>query len=169
MLVWAAVYVVLVIVAASIVLARREPTVVRGDWVFLLTSVYILLAAAVSAWRGERFSLGVLVTIVVVLVVGLLLQSRWWVVGATSDVVGAHVEECASRLCAPATRAGNECTISVPGGSVRLRIAPAGNSTMIVFIATAQHKKVALFRRLLAKQYRAVMPTIRLGSTSGAT
>ena len=34
---------------------------------------------------------------------------------------------------------------------------------MIVFVADAQHRKAYLFRRLLAKQYRAVTPTIRLG------
>ena len=167
MLVWAAVYVVLVVVAMIIVLARREPTVVRGDWVFLLTSLYVLLAAAVTAWRGERFSLGVLAATVVVLIVGWTLQARWWIIGAKSDVVVMHIEECASRLCAPATRASNECTITVPGGAMRLRLAPAGGSTMIVFASSAKHKKVELFRRLLAKQYRAVMPTIRLGPSAG--
>lgn len=169
MLVWAAVYVVLVVVALGIVLARREPTVVRGDWVFLLTSLYILLAAAVTAWRGERFSLGVLAVTVVVLMVGWLLQARWWIIGAAPDVVVTHVEQCASRLCAPATRASNECTISVPGGTMRLRLASAGGaSTMIIFVSSARHKKVELFRRLLAKQYRAVTPTIRLGRPAGA-
>ena len=168
MLVWAVVFVVLVIVAAGLVLSRREPTVVRGDWVFLLMSLYILLAAVVTAWRGERFSLGMLAATVMVLIVGWTVQARWWVVGAKSDVVVMHIEQCASRLCAPATRAPNECTISVPGGAVHLRITPAGGSTMIVFVSSAKHKKVELFRRLLAKQYRAVMPTIRLGPSAGA-
>jgi hypothetical protein len=52
----------------------------------------------------------------------------------------------------------------VPGGSIRLRIAPAGRSTVIVFVASAKHRKTHLFRRLLAKQYRSVMPTIRIGA-----
>ena len=47
--------------------------------------------------------------------------------------------------------------------SGHLRIVPAGRSTMIVFVADAKHRKAHLFRRLLAKQYRAVTPTIRLG------
>jgi hypothetical protein len=169
MLVWAVVYVVLVAIVAIIVLARREPTVVRGDWVFLLTSLYVLLAAAVTAWRGERFSLGMLAATVMVLIVGAMLQARWWVVGAKSEVVAAHIEQCASRLCAPATRAADACTISVPGGAMRLRVTPAGGSTMIVFISSTKHKKVELFRRLLAKQYRAVMPTIRVGPSAGAS
>jgi hypothetical protein len=165
---WAAVYVVLLAVAAGFVLARREPTVIRGDWVFLLTSLYILLAAAITAWRGERFSLGVLGVTVVILIVGWIVQARWWVIGATSDVVATHIEQCASRLCAPAARASTECTITVPGGTMRLRLTPAGSSTMIVFVSSAKHKKVQLFRRLLAKQYRAVMPAIRLGPSAGA-
>ena len=169
MLAWAAVYVVLVAAAAVVVTVRREPTVVRGDWVFLLTSLYVLLAAATAAWRGERFSLGVLAATVAVLIVGWMLQARWWIVGATSDVVVSHVEQCASRLCAPATRTPNECTISVPGGAMRLRFTRAGGSTMIVFVSSAKHKKVELFRRLLAKQYRAVMPTIRIGQSAGAS
>ena len=60
MLAWAAAYVVVALMAAVIVLSRREPTVVRGDWVFLLTSLFVLLAASVSTVRGERFSFGVL-------------------------------------------------------------------------------------------------------------
>ena len=167
MLVWAAIYAALVVLAAVVVLARREPTIVRGDWVFLLTALYVLLAAVVTALRGGRFSLGVLAGTVVVLVAGWLVQSRWWVVGATSDAVVVTIEECASRLCAPSERSASGCTVTVPGGAVRLRIAPAGASTMIVFLASAKHRKAHLFRRLLAKQYRPVIPTIRIGTLGG--
>jgi hypothetical protein len=48
-----------------------------------------------------------------------------------------------------------------------VRIRPAGESTMIVFVRSARHRKAELFRRLLAKQYRSVMPTIRLGTLGG--
>ena len=169
MLVWAAVYVGLVIVAAGLVLARHEPTVVRGDWVFLLTALYVLVAAVVIAFRGGRFSLGILAGTVVVLMAGWLLQARWWVIGAESSVVAATIDECASRLCAPAASGAGECTVTVPGGAIRLRIAPAGRgSTMIVFVSSAKHRKSELFRRLLAKQYRSVMPTIRLGTFGGS-
>jgi hypothetical protein len=160
---WAAVYVVLVVAASVVVLARREPTIVRGDWIFLLTALYVLLAAAVTAMRGGRFSLGVLAGTVLVLLAGWLVQSRWWVIGQDSHAVVAAIEECASRLCAPSARGSNECTVTVPGGAVHLRVAPVGRSTMIVFVASARHRKAHLFRRLLAKQYRSVMPTIRLG------
>jgi hypothetical protein len=166
-LVWAAAYVALLVVAAAVVLARRDPTIVRGDWVFLLTSLFVLLAATVTAWRGGRFSLGVLAVTVVVLLVGWLVQSRWWVIGASSDAVTTTIEECAARLCAPAVRATGACTVSVPGGVVQLRIVPAGGSTMIVFVASAKHRKAHLFRRLLAKQYRSVMPPVRIGPQRG--
>ena len=164
MLVWAAAYVALVGVAVVLVRSRREPTIVRGDWIFLLTALYALVAAAVTALRGGRFSLGVLAGTVLVLLAGWLVQSRWWVVGAGADAVTATIEECASRLCAPSARAAGHCTVTVPGGAVRLRIAPAGESTMIVFVESARHRKAQLFRRLLAKQYRSVIPTIRLGT-----
>ena len=164
MLVWTAVYVAIVAVAAVAVLARREPTIVRGDWVFLVTALFMLLAAVVTALRGERFSLGALAGVAVVLFAGWVIKSRWWVVGAESAVVIATIEECAQRLCAPARRAPGECLVSVPGGVLRLRIERAGRSTMIVFVSTARHRKVDLFRRLLAKQYRSVVPTIRLGT-----
>lgn len=168
MLVWAAVYVALVVVAAAVVFARREPTVVRGDWVFLLTALFILGAAVVTALRGGRFSLGTLAVTAAVLLVGWFVQSRWWVVGAEGAVVAATIEECAARLCAPTVRAPGECTVAVPGGAVRLRIAPAGRrSTVIVFVATARHRKAVLFQRLLAKQYRSVVPTVRLGRLGG--
>ena len=150
--------------AIMIVLVRREPTIVRGDWIFLLTSLYVLLTGAVTALRGDRFSLGMLVATVLVLLAGWYAQSRWWVIGVRPDAVAATIEECAGRLCAPAERASGSCTVTVPGGSIRLRIAPAGRSTVIVFVASAKHRKTHLFRRLLAKQYRSVMPTIRIGA-----
>ena len=165
MLVWAAVYLMLAMAATVVVLARREPTVVRGDWVFLLTAMFVLVAALVTAVRGERFSLGELVAVVLVLVAGWLVQSRWWVVGASAAAVGVTVDECASRLCAAAARSGRDATVTVPGGAIRMRIAPAGQSTVIVFVSSTKHRKVALFRRLLAKQYRSVVPTIRLGNS----
>jgi hypothetical protein len=163
-LVWAAAYAVLAGVAVLLVRARREPTIVRGDWIFLLTALYVLAAATVTALRGGRFSLGVLAGAIAVLVAGWFVQSRWWVVGADADAVAATIEECAARLCAPAARSAGGCTVTVPGGALRLRIAPAGRSTTIVFLESAKHRKVQLFRRLLAKQYRPVLPTIRLGT-----
>ena len=168
MLVWAAAYVVLVVVASVVVLGRREPTIVRGDWVFLLTALYVLLAAVVTALRGGRFSLGVLAGTVLVLLAGWFVQSRWWVIGSESSVVLATIQECASRLCAPSAHNVGECTVSVPGGAVQLRISPVGRSTMIVFVQSAKHRKAHLFRRLLAKQYRSVMPTINLGVLGGS-
>jgi hypothetical protein len=162
---WAAAYVVLAAAAFVVVLARREPTVVRGDWIFLLTALYVLVAAAVTALRNGRLSLGALAGSIVVLLAGWLVRSRWWVIGVGPDVVTTTIEECASRLCAPSERGTGECRVMVPGGAVHLRIAPAGRSTMIVFVADATHRKAHLFRRLLAKQYRAVTPTIRLGPT----
>jgi hypothetical protein len=162
-LAWAIAYAVILTVTVVVVLARREPTIVRGDWVFLLTSLFLLVAALVMAFRGERFSLGVLVTTALVLLAGWVVQSRWWVIGASAPVVVATVDECAARICAAATHGADESTIAVPGGSVRLRIAPAGGSTMIVFVASSKHRKADLFRKLLAKQYRSVLPPIRVG------
>ena len=165
MLVWAAVYAGLVVLAAVAVVARREPTVVRGDWVFLLTALYVWLGAVVTAVRGARLSLGALAGTVIVMIAGWLVQSRWWVIGAKPDVVAATIEECASRLCAPAATGARECTVTVPGGAVLLRFASTGaESTMIVFVASSKHRKAQLFRRLLAKQYRSVLPPIRLGT-----
>ena len=163
MLGWTAAYVVLVVAASVVVLARREPTIVRGDWIFLLTAVYVLIASTVTALRGGGFSLGVLAAVIVVLVASWFLQSRWWVIGQDSAAVAAAIEECASRLCAPSTRGTDELRVTVPGGVVHLRVASVGKSTMILFVATARHRKAHLFRRLLAKQYKSVMPTIRLG------
>jgi hypothetical protein len=166
-LAWAIAYAVVMALALVVVVSRREPTIVRGDWVFLVTSLFVLLAAVVSALRGERFSLGVLAATVVVLLVGWIVQSRWWVVGATSSAVTATIDECASRICAATTHSAGESSIAVPGGAVRLRVAPAGGSTMIVFVASSRHRKAELFRKLLAKQYRSVMPTIRVGPGIG--
>ena len=169
MLAWATAYVVIAVAAAALVLVRRDPTIVRGDWIFLLTALFVLLAAIATAVTGSRFSLGELAGVVAVLIAGWFVQARWWVVGAAPAAVGVMVDECASRLCAPLARTGQDAVVTVPGGAIRMRIAPAGRSTVIVFLSSAKHRKVALFRRLLSKQYRAVMPTLRVGdSPSGA-
>lgn len=165
MLAWAAAYVVIAVAAVVLVLARRDPTIVRGDWVFLLTALFVLLAAIATAVTGGRFSLGELAGVVVLLIAGWFVQARWWVVGAPPTTVGVTVDECASRLCAPLARTGQDTVVTVPGGAIRMRIAPAGRSTVIVFMASAKHRKVALFRRLLSKQYRSVVPTLRVGDS----
>jgi len=161
---WAAAYVVLVVAASAVVLARREPTIVRGDWVFLLTAVYVLAAVVITVLRGGSISLGVAAGTVIVLLGCWFARARWWVIGQGSNAVVAVIEECASRLCAPSERGSDACILTVPGGVLHLRIAPAGRSTMIVFVSSSRHRKVHLFRRLLAKQYRSVMPTIRIGA-----
>jgi hypothetical protein len=124
----------------------------------------VLCAAAVTALRGDRCSLGVVAATVVVLLVGWMVQARWWVIGAGPDAVTTAIQECATRLCAPSALAAGAHTITVPGGAVRLRVSPAGRSTVIVFEQSARHRKAQLFRRLLAKQYRSVMPTLRIGA-----
>ena len=165
MLGWAIAYVAVALVASALVLARREPTIVRGDWVFLLTALYVLAATVAAISRGDGVTLGIMTTIAVVLVATWLLRTRWWVIGAPSHTVATTMQECAARLCAPAALSDGVCTVQVPGGAVRLRIAPVtAESTMIVFLSSTRHRKTELFRRLLTKQYRSVMPTIRIGS-----
>jgi len=166
---WTIAYVAVGLVASALVLARREPTIVRGDWVFLLTALYVLVATVVTVIRGDGISLGMMLTIAVALVATWLVRARWWVIGAPSHTVATTMQDCAARLCAPAALSGGVCTVQVPGGAVRLRIAPVATaSTMIVFLSSTQHRKTELFRRLLTKQYRPVMPTIRIGSPRGS-
>ena len=169
MLGWAIAYVTVGLVASAAVLARREPTIVRGDWVFFLTAFYVLVATVATVVRGDRITLGALAMIAVVLMAAWLVRTRWWVIGAASHAVTITLQDCAARLCAPASLLDGECTVAVPGGAVRLRIAPVTtDSTMIVFIASTRHRKTELFRRLLAKQYRSVVPPIRIGGPRSA-
>ena len=169
MLGWAIAYVAVGLVASALVLARREPTIVRGDWVFSLTALYLLLTTVAVVLRGDGVTLGMIVTIVVVLTATWLVRTRWWVIGAPSHAVATTMQDCAARLCAPAAVSDGVCTIQVPGGAVRLRIAPmASASTVIVFLSSTRHRKTELFRRLLTKQYRPVMPTIRIGNPRGS-
>ncbi len=168
MLVWAAGYAAFLILVLVVVAARREPTAVRGDWLFLFTSLFLLAATIVTGLRGDRFGLGTLLTAVLVVAVGWFVRSRWLIIGASAFAVGTTIGECAARLRAPVERSVTECSVAVPGGAMRLRIASvARGSTMIVFVMTPRHRKAELFRRLLAKQYRPVLPTIKLGTLGG--
>lgn len=166
---WAAAYAALLIVTLVLVSLRREPTVVRGDWVFLVTSLFLIAATVITALRGGRFSVGPVIAAALVLAVGWLARSRWLIIGASPPAVGATIDECGSRLCAAVERSTSDVAIAIPGGAMRLRVTPlAGGSTLIVFVTTPPHRKADLFRRLLAKQYRPVLPTIRLGTLGGA-
>ena len=165
MLLWAIAYVAVGLVASALVLTRREPTIVRGDWVFLLTALYVLVATVVAIVRGDGLTLGMVMTVAVALAATWLVRTRWWVIGASFHRVAATLQDCAARLCAPAALSDGVCTVQVPGGAVRLRITPmTATSTMIVFLSSTRHRKTELFRRLVTKQYRSVMPTIRIGN-----
>lgn len=169
MLGWAIAYVAAGLVASAAVLARREPTIVRGDWIFLLTALYVLIATVVTLAREDRVTLGMAAMILVALAAAWFVRDRWWVIGASLPAVATTLQECASRLCAPATLEDNTCTVTVPGSTVRLRLAAVtAESTMIVFVSNTRHRKGTLFRRLLAKQYRSVVPPIRLGGPRSA-
>lgn len=162
MLTWAAAYAGILLVAAAVVLLRREPTAVRGDWFFLFTAAFVLVALVASLPRG--IELPVLLGAAVLLGAGWLARSHWLVVGADVPTVTATVEECAARLCAAAGRAGRRCTVTVPSGEVSMRLTAATpRATLVSFGRMPVHRKAELFRKLFAKQYRRVLPTIRIG------
>ena len=165
MLTWAAAYAVVLAVMAGIVLARREPTVVRGEWVLLLNATFALGAAvAAVAGDGGAPAAGIAVS-VALLAAGWVARQRWLIVRAPLPAVGDAIDECGRRLCAVVERSGRRYAIGIPGEPLHLRLASAPiASTVITFENRPTHRKAALFRTLLGKQYHRVLPTIRMGA-----
>jgi len=161
---WLAGFAALVVVCAATVLVRREPTLIRGSTVFLFTVLYVALAWAFLAWREGAVPPRLLITGAVALAVGALMAPSWFVLGGPRSDVVAMIEVCFGRVCAQYARAGTGFVMTVPGGGLHVRIhtLPTKRMTVLSLRARPAHKKSDLFRRLLVKQYRGVLPTMRI-------
>ena len=90
MLGWAAAYVLIAVAATTVVLARREPTVVRGDWVFLVTALFVGILAVQGRRMDEQRFADVLSQFKRDTdnewerLAGLLLRAKDWVAGQTN-------------------------------------------------------------------------------------
>ena len=162
---WVAAYVALALLCVVTVLVRREPTLLQGRTVFVFTVANVALAWALLAWRGSPVPARVAVAATVALALTALAAPWWFVIGGPRSAVLSTMEMCFGRICAQYERGDAGFTMMVPGGGglhIGVRELASGRLTVLTLRARPAHKKSDLFRKLLVKQYRGVLPTIRI-------
>jgi hypothetical protein len=162
---WVAGYVTLALVCVVTVLLRREPTLLQGGTLFVFTVAYVAVAWGLLAWRGTAVPPRVLGAAVVALALAALAAPWWFVLGGPRSAVLSTMEMCFGRICAQYQRGDKGFVMLVPGGGglhINVRELASSKLTVLSLRARPSHKKSDLFRRLLVKQYRGMLPTIRI-------
>lgn len=164
---WLAGYAAIVAVCAITVLVRREPTLLRGRSAFTFTTLYVALAWAALAWQDARvfpFSpLGFGAAAVAMVITGT--AAPWWfVLGGPHAAVVSTLEVCLGRVCAVYERKDTGFIMKIPAGGMHISVhaLPWTRVTVVSLRAKPPYKKADLLRRLFAKQYRGVLPTLRI-------
>jgi hypothetical protein len=165
---WLAGYAAIVASCAITVLLRREPTLLRGRSVFTFTTLYVAVAWASVAWRQARVSpfssvdLGAAAAAIAITGIA----SPWWFVlrGPHAAVIST-LEVCLGRVCAVYERKDAGFLVKNPAGRMRISVhaLPWTHVSVVSLRAKPPYKKADLLRRLFAKQYRGVFPTLRIG------
>jgi hypothetical protein len=161
---WVAAYAALVVLSIATVMLRPEPTLLRGRTLFLFTAVYVALAWGWLAWRGGPPTPQALAIGGAALIVSAAATPWWFVFGGARTVLISTIEVCFGRVCAQFERTHSGFMMTVPGGGMHVRMHTflAPRVTMVSFRTRPAHRKGQLFQRLLLKQYRGVLPTIRI-------
>lgn len=164
---WLAGFAALVVVCAATVLARPEPTLVRGSTVLRVTALYVALAWGVLAWHDSAIQMRGIIAAGAALILSASMAPWWFVLGGHRTAVASIIEVCFGRVCAQYERTDAGFVMSVPGGGLHVGLHALASSRMTVLSFRARpsrtrHKKGDLFQRLLVKQYRGVLPVIRI-------
>lgn len=164
---WLVAFAGLVLVSAVTVLVRPEPTLLRGGTALGFVALYVAFAWAVLALRGDAIPPRAIIAAVAALVVTGLMAPWWFVLGGHRAGVISTIEVCFGRVCAEYQRTGSGFVMSIPGGDLHVGLHALASRRLTVISlrarpSHAKHKKGDLFRRLLVKQYRGVLPVIRI-------
>lgn len=167
---WLAGYAAIIALCAITVLVRREPTLLRGRSAFTFTTLYVALAWVSVAWldaRGSRFSLFSpfdLGAAALAIAITAIAAPWWFVLGGPRAAVVSTLEACLGRVCAVYERTDAGFIMKIPAGGMRVSVhtLPWTRVSVVSLCAKPPHKKADLLRRLFAKQYRGVFPTLRI-------
>ena len=168
-LVWIVGYLAAVVGLVGAAALRRRPILLKGSSLLPLTLLFVVLSTVAVVGPARRLG-AVLLPMVAFQLVALgaawAVRGQWLVVGADAAAVASTLERCLGMLCAPFERPGRAEAYVVPlaDGPLRvaLRPAPAG-ATIVTFAGATAHKKAALLRALLAKQFDGVVPRVKIG------
>jgi hypothetical protein len=145
---WIAAYVAILLVGCLLVAFRSEPTVLVGSSYLLFTTVFAALSVAVPLLAGQELAPASAVFWTLLLLGSWLARSFWLIAGAGPDEVREAIERCLMKVRIEQDR------------RIGIREVPGG--VLIRFQERARSKKHELFERLLAKQFRGVLPRLRV-------
>ena len=146
--IWIAAYVAILLVGSLLVAVRSEPTVLVGSSYLLFNTAFAALAVAAPLVTGQELA-PLSASFWALLVLGSwMARSSWLIVGASRDEVRETVERCLMKL-----RIEKD-----PG--IRIRGVPGG--VLVRLTNRTRTRKLQLFESLLAKQFRGVLPRLRV-------
>jgi hypothetical protein len=166
--VWIAAYVAILLAGSLLVAVRSEPTVLVGSSYLLFNTAFAALSVAAPLLTGQELA-PLSTSFWALLVLGSwMTRSSWLIVGASHGQVREAVERCLMKLRidvresdgdflvapAPATATGEK--------EPRIRIRDVPRGVLVRFQNRARTRKLELFESLLAKQYRSVLPRLRV-------
>jgi hypothetical protein len=164
---WLAGYAAIVALCAITVLVRREPTLLRGRSAFIFTTLYVALAAASIAWRHTRSTPAsplAIASAAIALTITAIAAPWWFVLGGPRAAVVSTLEICLGRVCAVYERKDAGFIMTIPAGGMHISVhaLPWTRVSVVSLRAKPPYRKADLLRRLFAKQYRGVFPTLRI-------
>jgi hypothetical protein len=160
---WLVAYAVTIGTVAFTAALRREPTLLRGRSLFLLTAVFTALWLGSLTLDGRRPSLTALVVAGAFLALTFALRARWLVVRAMPTVVDQSIADSARRLLLVCEGAPGNRRIVCSTCFLDVRAGPIGwIGTHITLPLLPRERRLELFRKLLGKQYRSAVPLPRI-------
>jgi len=145
---WIAAYVAILLAGCLLVAFRSEPTVLVGSSYLLFSTAFAALSVTVPLLAGQELAPAPAVFWTLLLVGFWLARSFWLIAGAGRDEIREAIEKCLIKV-----RIEQDLRI-------RIREVPGG--VLIRFQERARSKKHELFESLLAKQFRGVLPRLRV-------
>lgn len=162
---WAATYLGIVSLAVVAVARRGDATIFAGRTLGLFNVAFVVVAAAVTfGVRGDLRGHALLAGLVLLLPTWAV-RTRWLLVGETRRGIEKNIEACLRRLCATFERTIEGYNVVLAGTDVlHIRIRHLGTQVALLeFRAPMRHRKVELIQKLLGKQYRGLLPVLRIG------
>jgi hypothetical protein len=171
--VWIAAYFAVLLAGCLLAAVRSEPTVLGGSSFLLFNAAFAAVSLTVPLLSGQAVGHAVspaTTTFWALLLLGSwITRSSWLIIRAGSGEVREVVETCLVKVRIAFEK--SQCGFTVAAGptsvaravKLRIRIRDLPPSCALIrFQGRARHRKLVLLKHLLAKQFRGVLPHLRV-------
>lgn len=175
-MVWIAAYLAVILAGCLLAALRSEPTLLAGSSFLVFNAGFAAVSLSVTllwgpAVSGQETAYAVLMTFWALLLLGSWIARSFWLIArARSGEIGAAVESCLGkvRLAFEKSHGGFSVAAVAASGDtrpwdLRIRIGDLPpRCVLVLFQGRARHRKLELLKDLLAKQFRGVLPRLRV-------